>query len=102
MRATKKSSRQVAKGKQLKGDAERLRIQFIDADLNMAMTFVQLASHNFKTGEPENGIRLIFQAQHAADKVAELLEKVSDDAPLRARLETLRTSIAEAKKIGAS
>ena len=85
---------------QLRAEAERLRIQFVDADLGIAMTFLRIASTACHNGETDEANRLIARAEHASHKVAEFLDRISEGpaGPLREKLATLDAAIAEAKK----
>lgn len=93
---------QAEKTNRLRQESERLRIEFANADLDIAMTFVQLARMDFETGESENAVRLLSRAERAADQIAGMLDPVTGDAAevIRARLGTLISAIGEVKNTG--
>lgn len=93
---------QQTEADRLKARAQELRIQFANADLDMAMTFLRLARTALETGGPEHATELLAKAQRAADTVAEIVQKLphgsADD--LWNKLATLVAAIAKAKRTG--
>jgi hypothetical protein len=84
----------------LRAEFERARIDFVDADLEAAKTFLDLARLDFSTGETEHASRLLQSAERATEVVKGMMEQFPEGAlPARQnKLEALNKAISEFKR----
>lgn len=97
------SAAHSADTEQLRAKLEKARIDFINADLDAANTFIELAGFEFRSGDSEHGSRLVGHAERAAQVIKGLIEQLPDGQvpPLRSRLQALNQAI-DAVKVDAS
>jgi len=62
----------------LRRQTDQLRRNFIDTDIDTAMTFVQLARTEVKVGDQQHASNLLFAARHAHETIARFLDSVTD------------------------
>lgn len=93
--------KRLSKTRQLLARAEELRIEFAEADLAIAMTFVRLARSHLQASERERAARLLRDAQHAADTVGKILRKLPDEIAngMSGKLSALVNAIDETRKV---
>ena len=97
--------RQSEKIEQLRQEADRVGEKFIEADMEAAMTFLQLAKTEFETGNHERGGEVLAKAGRAYEAVAGFLPKIEDSdrkQQLQRKCHALREAIRkmEAKHLG--
>lgn len=100
-RKLKPFRRQAADGEQLRAKAQKLGIEFANADLDAAHTFLDLARLDFQSGESEHASRLLKNAEHAAEVVESIIKRFPENAlpELQRRLEALNKAIGQVKAL---
>jgi hypothetical protein len=90
----------LAQSEQLRAEAVGLRIEFIETDLQVAMTFLSLARQDFQTGETEHGAKLLGHVERAREIIQQTLKKLPPDAmpPIRTKLTALHRMTDEIRK----
>ena len=98
----KRVRRRRSNVEQLKAKAEKLRLEFAETDLAVAMTFVRLARFYFQVNHPERAMKLLWDARHAAYTVEKIVSRLSGEIAKTfiGKLTALIEAIDEARKYG--
>jgi predicted transposase YbfD/YdcC len=96
--------RQHTLTEKLVSDSKRLRKEFAETDLDVANTFVRLASLDLQYGECEHAERLLDRAEEAANTVLKLIERLPENSAraIRVRHEELVRAISQVRKTSSS
>ena len=70
-------------GKRLKAASDKLRLDFVSIDLQLAMTFLSLAKFDFNNGEIGHADRLLTQAERASDIIGKIARELPESTKTR-------------------
>jgi len=80
---------------ELQAEAQRLRVEFVNVDMDMAFTFANLARRELETGECHHFDDLIDRSYRVVETVESLMKRMPADKAraVRRRLDELRAHL---------
>ena len=106
MRATSATARvrldrALPQQRKLSEELLQLHVEFADADIDIALTFLSLARFDFETREYEHAARLLMNARRASETVTGMLTRLPGEHAnrIRARLVKLQAAIGETARL---